>query len=112
MNEEDKMLLENFIKSNPFDFKQGIINQCRQMEKADVYEWVAEDELKIQKLHQEKQKLERNWNELKKYIKDYPSIRYSSIEKVDGIYLSGKLIREDNLLDKMQELEEGGNNDC
>ena len=51
--------------------------------------------------------LEHNWNELKKYIKDYPAIRYSSTEKVDGIYLSGKLIREDNLLDKMKELERG-----
>ena len=61
----------------------------------------------LKRLERKNQKLHNNWNELKKFIKEYPSIRYSSIEKVDGIYLSGKLIREDNLLDKMQELERG-----
>lgn len=55
--EENKIFLEKFILNNPFDFKQGIINHCRQMDKIDVYEWVAEDELKIQKLQQENEKL-------------------------------------------------------
>lgn len=52
MNEkEDKEFLEKFILRNPFDFKQGIIHHCRQMDKIDVYEWVANDELKIQELY-------------------------------------------------------------
>ena len=55
--EEDKIFLEKFILNNPFDFKQGIINHCRQMDKIDVYEWVAEDELKIQQLQQENKQL-------------------------------------------------------
>lgn len=50
--EENNIWLEKYILNNPFDFKQGIINHCRQMDKIDVYEWVAKDELKIQKLQQ------------------------------------------------------------
>ena len=50
--DENKIWLKEYILNNPFDFKQGIINHCRQMDKIDVYEWVAEDELKIQQLQQ------------------------------------------------------------
>lgn len=50
-----------------------------------------------------------NWNKLKEYIHNFPSIKYASVEKVNNIQLSGKLIREDCLLDKMQELEQGSN---
>lgn len=63
-------------------------------------------------LLKENKKLKDNWNKLKEYIHNFPSIEYASIEKVNNIQLSGKLIREDCLLDKMQELEESDNNDC
>ena len=67
MNEEEinKNLIENFIKSNPFDFKQGIISHCRQMDKLDVYEWVAEDELKIMNLQQENNRLKETYKDAK-----------------------------------------------
>jgi hypothetical protein len=32
--------------------KEVIISHCRQMDKSDVYEWIAEDELKIKDLQQ------------------------------------------------------------
>ena len=65
MSEEEvnKIWLEKYIKNNPFDFKQGIINHCRQLDKLDVYDWVAEDELKIQNLQQENQQLKDRINQ-------------------------------------------------
>lgn len=63
MSEEDKMFFEKFILNNPFDFKQGIINHCRTMDKLDVYEWVAEDELKINNLTKENQELKKQLEE-------------------------------------------------
>lgn len=56
-----------------------------------------------------KQTYKDNWNKLKEWIKEYPAISYASVEKVNGIVLSGKLIREDHLLDKLQEIEGGMN---
>lgn len=53
MSEEDKLFMEKFILNNPFDFKQRIISHCRELDKLDVYEWVANDELKINQLEQE-----------------------------------------------------------
>lgn len=58
MNMEDKEFIKKYILNNPFDFKQGIISHCREMDKIDVYNWVAEDELKIDKLKQENKHLD------------------------------------------------------
>ena len=72
MNEkEDKEFSEKFIISNPFDFKQGIIHHCRQMDKIDVYEWVAEDELKIQRLQKRIDKAIEYINDLSLDFYDY-----------------------------------------
>lgn len=60
MNIEDKKNMEKYILNNPFDFKQGIISHCREMDKIDVYNWVAEDELKINELQQENKILKEN----------------------------------------------------
>lgn len=60
MNMEDKEFMEKYILNNPFDFKQGIISHCREMDKIDVYNWIAEDELKIDKLQQENKILREN----------------------------------------------------
>ena len=61
---------------------------------------------------QEISDLEDNWDKLKEYIQQFPAIEYSSFEKVDSIRLSGKLIREDYLLNKMLELENKTANNC
>ena len=99
MNKEE-VLIENFIKNNPFDFKQGIISHCRHMDKLDVYEWVAEDELKIQQLKQENEKLKhykklyqilkREKEELRKWLSE------QNFDDIDTL----------KVLDKMYELEE------
>ena len=111
--EENKILLKNFIKSNPFDFRQGIISRCRQMDKADVYEWLAEDELKIQKL-------QNNWNELKKWLEEEiyniepkgTAINYnceydSEEDYINAMKERSKLITLKRVLIILQELERG-----
>lgn len=70
MNKEE-VLIKNFIKNNPFDFKQGIISHCRHMDKLDIYEWVAEDELKIQQLQQENKELHNKIDKAIEYINSY-----------------------------------------
>lgn len=92
-NEEDKIFLEKFILNNPFDFKQGIINHCRQMDKIDVYEWVAEDELKIQKLNQRIDK----------------AIEYIETNKLNGNKISEMLCGNEVL--KLLEILKGDNDE-
>lgn len=95
--EENKTLLENFIKSNPFDFKQGIISHCKQLDKADVYEWIAEDELKIQQL-------QINWNELKKWLKEKEQEYKKDCYAGEYGFVIGFIMV---ILDKMTELKRG-----
>lgn len=71
---EDKEFMEKYILNNPFEFKQGIISHCREMDKIDVYNWVAEDELKIDKLQQENKKLNGS-------IQTYDILLKSNIEE-------------------------------
>lgn len=63
-------------------------------------------------IQKENKQLKDNWDKLKEYIQQFPAIKYSSFEKVDSIRLSGKLIREDYLLNKMLELENETANNC
>lgn len=126
MNMEDKEFIKKYILNNPFDFKQGIISHCREMDKIDVYNWVAEDELKIDKLKQENKHLDEvncilrktnerlrtqirvresvcdrlvgNWNLLKRYCYE--------IENKDNRKLNGL-----DVLNKIQELEKGSDID-
>lgn len=128
MNMEDKEFMEKYILNNPFEFKQGIISHCREMDKIDVYNWVAEDELKIDKLQQENQqlkedikdvdiwnklyneqfdrnrKLEDNWNKLKEYIKQEPTLYFYN-DKLPFEVIMVKIIT------KMQEIEQGSDSD-
>lgn len=118
MNMEDKEFMGKYILNNPFDFKQGIISHCREMDKIDVYNWVAEDELKIDKLQQENQiklimqenkQLKDNWNKLKKYIKE---TKLKEFEKSYGkrygkTFTQAELIVCNMILNEMQELEQG-----
>ena len=122
MNMEDKEFMGKYILNNPFDFKQGIISHCREMDKIDVYNWIAEDELKIDKLQQENKKLngavqtydillksnteenkhlKDNWNKLKEYIRK--NIIYDDV----GM----KILDPSPLEDYMQELEGSDSNE-
>ena len=68
MKEENKIWLEKYILNNPFDFKNRIINHCRGMDKLDVYEWIAEDELKINNLQSQLKAKEEVIKEAREYI--------------------------------------------
>ena len=68
MNDED--FISKFIKENPFDFKKGIIAHCRTLDKYDVYQWVADDEVKIKNLLEEKQQLKEKLEKERKVRKD------------------------------------------
>lgn len=123
MNMEDKEFMKKYILNNPFEFKQGIISHCREMDKIDVYNWVAEDELKIDKLQQENKQLKEeleytirivehnriineknkeihqlkdNWNKLKEFVL-----------KKQAVLFNTEYTCYSNILDKMQELEQG-----
>lgn len=124
MNIEDKEFMGKYILNNPFEFKQGIISHCREMDKIDVYNWVAEDELKIDKLQQENKKLngaiqtydillksnteenkqlKDNWNYIKKMLKEVRQEKFN----VNGYCGTCTDVDIDFLLNKMQELEQG-----
>ena len=47
----------DYKKDNPFDFKEAIIAHCRTLDKYDVYQWVADDEVKINNLLEENRQL-------------------------------------------------------
>ena len=105
MNMEDKEFMKKYILNNPFEFKQGIISHCREMDKIDVYNWVAEDELKIDKLQQENNQLKDNWNKLKEYCQNNSFMQntreYGTLTVVDA----------DELAIYMEELESGDSNE-
>lgn len=95
MNKEE---YENWFKyrinTNPCSFEGGIINECRKMDKADVYQWIVNDELKIIELREKVNQLKndnavmkaglikisdeelelykRVFEEVRNYIKNYP----------------------------------------
>lgn len=58
----------------------------------------------FERLQQENKLLKHNWNELKKWLEDENNQKYSQ-------YIYNYSIN-DWVLNKMQELEEGGNNEC
>ena len=93
MNMEDKEFMEKYILNNPFDFKQGIISHCREMDKTDVYNWVAEDELKIDKLQQENKILRENAE--------------NNDKVVDNVNWENMLLKKENkqLKDKLSKIE-------
>ena len=48
---------------------------------------------------EERNNLEQALDEIEKYINESPSIKYASVEKINGKRLSGKLIPVDDLLE-------------
>ena len=94
MNMEDKEFMEKYILNNPFEFKQGIISHCREMDKIDVYNWVAEDELKIDKLQQENEQLKSIIYELREHMLDIDyKMGWEYVEYLDRL-LPEKLLKE------------------
>ena len=73
----DKDFISNFIKDNPFDFKEDIIAHCRTLDKYDVYQWIADDEVKINNL------LEEN-RQLKEQLEASERARKEAIEYIKG----------------------------
>lgn len=98
MNEEIKEILED-IKRH-LDYVEAT-KQCsiRDNEMKAMYNYITN-------LQKELDQYKNNWEELKKYIENFPDISYASSEKVDGERLSGKLIPTTKVLNKMKELEE------
>lgn len=97
--EENDILLNNFIKSNPFDFKQGIISYCRKMDKLDVYEWVAEDELKIKNLTNRNKELEDGFKASTEEL-----CEYAKKNSVLNDQLDRELIKRARLEDKIKKI--------
>ena len=61
---------------------------------------------------EEVQRLTYNWNELKKWLEE--NFKGMTIEElgIDELYRKGMYRMNEYTLDKISELEEGGNNDC
>ena len=98
-----------YILNNPFDFKQGIISHCREMDKIDVYNWVAEDEIKIDKLQQENQQLKNKWNKLKAYFNERIEV---CDNRLSSPFCNFEKATKERLiftqcLEKLEELEQG-----
>lgn len=104
MSEEDKTFFEKFILNNPFDFKQGIINHCRTIDKLDVYEWVAEDELKINKLQQENKKYKEVIDKARECIKNF--LCTEEYINVNGIAIADNYAE---VLDMLKEVSDENN---
>lgn len=75
----DKDFISNFIKDNPFDFKEDIIAHCRTLDKYDVYQWIADDEVKINNLLEENQ-------QLKEQLETSERARKEAIELIKELY--------------------------
>lgn len=84
-----------------------------QKENERLYKGVEEYQKALDELMSEKMDLEHNWNELKKYIKkeikEDKKLKKNWEEDIITYYVKRKGV--DVVLDKMAELEEGGNND-
>ena len=70
--------------------KETIISHCRQMDKSDVYEWIAEDELKIKDLKQRIDKAKELSDEIYNFIKCINRNLFYEIEDL--------LIKQDEIL--------------
>ena len=92
MNDED--FISKFIKENPFDFKKGIIAHCRTLDKYDVYQWVADDEVKIKNLLEENQ-------QLKGSLQTYEILLKANVE--ENQKLKEQLQQKEDIINKARE---------
>ena len=79
------------LKDNPFDFKEAIIAHCRTLDKYDVYQWLADDEVKINNLLEENQ-------QLKEQLEASEKARKEAIDYINKFYCKDDL-RIKNMLD-------------
>lgn len=116
MNKEEKQFNEtlnkyanNFTNEDAYlinDYLTTLQQENKQLQEELKYTiGIVEHNRIITRKNKEIHQLKDNWNKLKEYIRKFPAIGYSSLEKVENIRLSGKLLREDYLLNKMQELQ-------
>ena len=71
------------LKDNPFDFKEAIIAHCRTLDKYDVYQWLADDEVKINNLLEENQQLKEQLEASEKARKEAID-KLKTLGKFDG----------------------------
>lgn len=81
MNEEE--FFNKYVMGNPFNLKKSIIAHCRTLDKYDVYQWVADDEVKIKNLLEENQQLKE---QLEEEQKDY--------DRMFGLWHNNPLIKK------------------
>lgn len=121
MNKEELKLLDE-LKEHCL--KQAMYTDPYAMKKYKMFEMM---ELKIYELEKEikhlldlqksmdKQysDLEHNWNELKEYLKDYKDVLENQKDSVEGLDLFEEhtLDTLEEVLNEMQSLEDGGNNE-
>lgn len=75
MNEEE--FFNKYVMGNPFNLKKSIITHCRTLDKYDVYQWVADDEVKIKNLLEENQQLKEKLEQRDNIINKLIEIKYN-----------------------------------
>lgn len=87
--------IKDFCKSG-FAIK-NICKECQNKKQTQIYKNSKE----VDKLKQENKQLENNWNKLKEYLRDF------DIEYLNEIMEHNLANTLENILSKMQELEQG-----
>lgn len=99
-------ILGSELSNEEYDKFYNYFNEIRKPNILIDIKDISEVIKQIETINKELDWHKNNWEELKKYIKNFPGISYASSEKVDGERLSGKLIPVTKVLNKMKELEE------
>lgn len=87
MNEEE--FFNKYVMGNPFNLKKSIIAHCRTLDKYDVYQWVADDEVKIKNLLEENQQLKEQL-ELSEQIREKQKDRMNRVkDKIQSVAYGG-----------------------
>lgn len=91
-------------EDNTFDFKECIIAHCRTLDKDDVYQWVADDEVKINNLLEENQQLKE---QLKEQLEASERARKEAIEFIKEYEKNQNLLKwnEEDYIDVINEIK-------
>ena len=87
----DKEFFDKYVMDNPLSFKNNIIAHCRTLDKYDVYELVANDELKIMNLQKENQQLKEQLQNISSEFLKYDwktSNKEQIINQLESLYNS------------------------
>lgn len=67
-----KKFMENYKEPSPEEIiKKSVIAQCRYMDKGDIYEWIALDEVERYKQKEEIERLNKERKAIKKYVHNH-----------------------------------------